>query len=229
MEVISVLLDVDQKELEASFSTGITPGAAVDLIRELASAPGQKLIASCFTGRVRIPLQDDRDALQEAVRAGVSVAIFFPFPRRSSSPANPEYAEGLTNQHHEAWRTILEYWNWLRRFSEEQGPPSVRLYRPVVESSNVLFTPQFHRIALFCERNEGVTKIDLYTWTQEEKRDGFYTISGRSLEPTDIQIDRWKLFFGDVLERWNERGDLPEGDSYWKAYSGQSERTDQEA
>ena len=61
MQVMSELLGVELKELEESFS-GIVPAAAPDLIRSLAGSPGQSLIASCFTGRVRRPLQDVEDA-----------------------------------------------------------------------------------------------------------------------------------------------------------------------
>lgn len=84
-------------------------------------------------------------------------------------------------------------------------------------------SPIFHRSTLLCERNDGVTKVELYTWTQEEKRDGFYTVAGRSLEDADMQIDRWKLFFGDIFERWSQTGDLPEGDSYWQAFGLQTD------
>ena len=221
MRAISVLLEVDLKELEESFS-GVAPAAAADLIRSLGEAPGHSLIASCFTGRVRLPFPQDKEALREAISGSMSVAIFFPFPKDSNSPAKSEYAEALVHQHRDAWRSIVEYWKVLRSFSAESGS-AVRLYRPITESANVLFPPIFHRSTLLCERNEGVTKVELYTWTQEEKRDGFYTVAGRSLEDADMQIDRWKLFFGDIFARWSQTGELPEGDSYWRAFSPQTD------
>ena len=108
-------------------------------------------------------------------------------------------------------------------FSQDPNSASVRLYRPIPETTALLFPPMFHRATLLCERNDGVSKVELYTWTQEEKKDGFYTVSGRVLEDAEIQAESWELFFGDVFEHWSQTGELPEGDSYWRAYSDQSD------
>ncbi len=217
MRAISELLNVDLKELEESFS-GVAPASAADVIRSIAEVASRCLIASCFTGRVRMPHPEMKEALREGIKAGMRVAIFFPFSRDLKSPAKPEYAEPLMHQHRDAWRSIVEYWKVLRSFAPESDS-TVKLYRPITESANVLFPPMFHRSTLLCERTEGVTKVELYTWTQGEKSDGFFTVGGRSLEDADMQTDRWKLFFGDIFERWSETGELPEGDAYWQPFS----------
>ena len=66
-------------------------------------------------------------------------------------------------------------------------------------------------------------RFDLYTWTQGPENDGFYKVGGRSVEETEIQAEAWELFFGDVYRRWDETGELPDGDSYWQAYGGPGE------
>lgn len=221
MRAISELLDLNLKELEESFS-GVAPASAADVIQSLAEVASQCLIASCFTGRVRLPLPEMKEALREAIKSGMRVAIFFPFPKDLKSPAKPEYAESLMHQHRDAWRSIVEYWKVLRSFAPESSS-TVKLYCPITESANVLFPPMFHRSTLLCERTEGVTKVELYTWTQGEKSDGFFTVAGRSLEDADMQTDRWKLFFGDIFERWSETGDLPDGDAYWQSFGPQTD------
>lgn len=221
MRAISELLDVNLKDLEESFS-GVAPASAADVIQSMAEIAGRCLIATCFTGRVRLPLPEMKEALRKAIKAGVQLAIFFPFPRDLRSSAKSKYAEPLMHQHRDAWRSIVEYWKVLRSFAPESSS-TVKLYRPTTESANILFPPMFHRSTLLCERTEGVTKVELYTWTQGEKSDGFFTVAGRSLEDADMQIDRWKLFFGDILERWSETSELPEADAYWQSFDPQTD------
>ena len=222
MEVISELLKLPIKELKESFS-GVLPFSTADLIRGLSGTGGEALIASCFTGRVRVSLlEEDEEALREAINHRVSIAIFFPFTAHSGSSAKPEYAEGLTAHHREAWRSIVKFWKVLRSLGEE-SVQRVKLFRPRLETgANVLFPPIFHRPTLVCERAMGRTTIDLYTWTQEPNLDGFYRITGRSLESTEVQAEAWELFYGDVFAHWAESGELADGDSYWQAYSSPS-------
>lgn len=224
MHTMSEILYLPLKDLEESFS-GVLPFSPADLIRALAKTSGEGLIASCFTGRVKSePFEEDADALREAVNAKVSVAIFFPFPLESIAAAKQEYAAGLTNNHRVAWRTAVKFWKALRSLCENSELAQVKLYRPKLEGgANVLFPPIFHRSTLLCERENGRTKVELYTWTQGKESDGFYKISGRSLEDTESQAEAWELFFGDVFDQWSETGMLPEGDLYWQAYNGQSE------
>jgi hypothetical protein len=225
MEVMSELLQLPFKELEESFSTGVLPFSTADFVRALARSSGKGLIASCFAGRVRARLLDeDEEALREAVRANVSVAIFFPFPLDSVAGAKAKYAQPLTNHHREAWRTVVKFWKILRSFVQDSAQGQVKLYHPrLAGGANVLFPPIFHRPTLLCERVNGRTKVDFYTWTQGSENDGFYKIGGRSLEDSEAQAEAWELFFGDVYDQWNETGELPDGDSYWLAYTGQSE------
>ncbi|MHB1865539.1 MAG: hypothetical protein ACYCPS_05295 [Candidatus Saccharimonadales bacterium] len=224
MQAMSELLYLSLKELEESFS-GVLPYSTADLIRNLAKTSGEGLIASCFTGRVKSKmLEEDEDALREAVNAKVSVAIFFPFPLESIAAVKQEYSAGLTNNHQVAWRTVVKFWKALRSFCENPESAKVKLYRPKLEGgANVLFPPIFHRSTLLCERTNGRTKAELYSWTQGEESDGFYRISGRSLENSEDQAAAWELFFGDVFDQWSETGKLAEGDLYWQAYNGQSE------
>jgi hypothetical protein len=229
LTVISELLGILPRELEESFSTGVLPTAAADLIRLLSTARGQGLIASCFAGRVRPKLfPEDEDALREAINSKVSVAIFFSFPLGSTASAKAEYADALTHQHRDVWRSVVKFWKMLRSFSQESTGTAVKLYRPIVGSANVLFPPIFHRPTLLCERLAGRTKVDLYNWAQGSEHDGFYTMTGRSVEDTQFQSESWELYFGGIYERWNETGQLADGDSYWQAYTGQTEtETDQ--
>jgi hypothetical protein len=224
LQAIAELLSVQFKELEESFSTGVLPSAASDLIRLLAETQGQGLIASCFAGRVRPKLfSEDEEALREAVEKGVAIAIFFPFTKGWNSIANSEYADALSHQHREAWRSTVKFWRMIRSFSSSPDHSLVRLYRPQVEASNVLFPPMFHRPTLLCERINGRTKVEFYNWAQGPENDGFFKISGRSLEESDVQAESWELFFGEVFEHWTETGELASGDSYWTAYGVQSE------
>ena len=102
---------------------------------------------------------------------------------------------------------------------EEDGSISCRIYA----SERAAFPPIFHRSILLCERTNGRTKVELYTWTQGKESDGFYRISDRRLEDNESHAAAWELFFGDVFDQWSETGKLPEGDLYWQAYNGQSE------
>ena len=224
MQAMSELLCLPLKELEDSFS-GILPFSTADLIRNLAKTSGEGLIASCFTGRVKSRLlEEDEDALREAVNAKVSVAIFFPFPLESIAAAKQEYSAGLSNNHRVAWRTVVNFWKALRSLCENSELAQVKLYRPrLVGGGNVLFPPIFHRSTLLCERTNGRTKVELYTWTQGKESDGFYRINDRSLEDSESQAGAWELFFGDVFDQWSETGKLIESDLYWQAYNGQSE------
>jgi hypothetical protein len=222
MRAMSELLKVPFKELEESFS-GVLPFSTADLVRNLATAPGQGLIASCFAGRVRSQmLEEDRDAFREALRHDVSVAIFFPFLLVST--AERLYSEVLTNHHRIVWRSVVAFWKDLRSLDDGSDSTKVKLYRPLVTGgASVLCPPMFHRSTLLCERANGRTKVDLYTWTQGSENDGFYGVGGRSLEDSEFQAQAWELFFGGVFDHWNEKGELPEGDAYWQAYTGPSE------
>jgi hypothetical protein len=222
MRAMSGILELPLAELEESFSTGVLPCGAGDLLRNL--APGQGLIAACFTGRVKPKLfPEDETALREALGSHVRLAIFFPFPLDSASPAKAEYAEALNHHHRDAWRSVVKFWKLLRSFVRDANPTTVKLYHPRVKAANILFPPIFHRPTLLCERAEGRTKVDLYSWTQGKENDGFYKISDRSVEDADLQAEAWELFFGGVYAHWNDTGELPDGDTYWQAYTGQSE------
>lgn len=225
MNAMSELLGISIQELQESFSTGVLPSAASDLFRFLAKAPGQGLIASCFAGRVRPKLfQEDEEALREAIKGKVTMAIFFPFPLASALSAQNEYSDALTSQYRHVWRTVVKFWKMLRSL-DDSAQSAVKLYRPrtVDGGANVLFPPMFHRATLLCERDRGRTKSALYTWTQGTESDGFYRVEGRSLEDSQQQAEAWELFFGNVYDRWNETGELPDdGDSYWQTYTGAS-------
>ena len=84
----------------------------------------------------------------------------------------------------------------------------------------------FHRPTLLCERINGRTNVEFYNWAQGPENDGFFKISGRSLEDSDLQAESWELFFGDVFENWNDKGELSAGDSYWVAHGIQSDDSD---
>lgn len=225
MWAISEILNVPPRELEESFSPGVLPFSAADLIRSLARSSEQGLIASCFPGRVRARLlEEDEDALRQAIQGTVSVAIFFPFPLESLTAAGAEYAQALTNNHREVWRSIVKFWKIIRSFSPDSAGTKVRLYRPRdTGGANVLLPPMFYRPTLLCDRRNGITKVDLYTWTQGDEHDGFYRIGGRSLEDSEFQAEAWELFFGGIFSHWSKRGDLPECDEYWQSYIDQSE------
>jgi len=169
-----------------------------------------------------MPLPEVKEALREVIKGGMKVAIFFPFPKDLKSSAKPEYAESLMHQHRDAWRSIVEYWKVLRSLAPEASA-TVKLYQPIAESANVLFPPMFHRSTLLCERADGVTRADIYTWTQGEKGDGLFTVADRSVEDADVQTDRWKLFFGDIFAQWSETGELLNRDSYWQAFIPQTD------
>lgn len=220
---MSDLLKLPLRELEESFSTGVLPSAVADLLRALALSSGEGLVAICVAGRVRAKLfPEDEEALMDALNHKVSLAIFFPFPLDSATTG--EYAAALTHQHREVWRTVVKFWKMLRSITKEPlRTQRIRLYQPGVASANMLFPPMFHRPTLLCERVAGRTTVDLYSWTQGTENDGFYRIGGRSIEDTDVQAEAWELYFGGVYEQWNETGELPDGDSYWQAYTGQTE------
>jgi hypothetical protein len=223
MKAMSEILSLPLKELEDSFS-GALPFSTADLLRDLARTPGEGLIASCFTGRIRSRLlEEDEEALREAVNAHVSVAIFFPFTLESAVTTKPEYSAFFRNNHWEVWRTVVKFWTDLRWLCEDSKKSQVKLYWPkLVGGGNVLFPPIFHRPTLLCEKTNGRIKIDLFSWTQESESDGLYRIAGRSLETTDYQATAWELFFGGIFEHWTETGVLAEGDPYWQAYNGPS-------
>ena len=220
---MSDLLKLPLRDLEESFSTGVLPSAVADLLGALARSPGEGLVAICAAGRVRTKLfPEDEEALMDALNHKVSLAIFFPFPLDSTFTG--EYAAALTHQHREVWRTVVKFWKMLRALTKEpRRTQRIKLYQPRAASANMLFPPMFHRPTLLCERVAGRTNVDLYSWTQGNENDGFYRIGGRSIEDTDVQAEAWELYFGGIYEQWNETGDLPDGDSYWQAYTGQTE------
>lgn len=225
MQAISELLNLPLSELNESFSTGAIPFSAADLIRNLAKSSGQGLIASCFGGRVRARLlEEDEDALRAAIQGTLSVAIFFPASLHSVTTASPQYADAFANNHREVWRTVVRYWRLLRSFCQNPRSTKVMLYRPRhTVTANILLPPMFYRPALLCERVNGITKVDLYTWTQGSEHDGFYRIGGRSLEESDFQAEAWELFFGEIFNNWSKTGTLPEADAYWESYTDQSD------
>jgi hypothetical protein len=220
---MSELLKLPLSELEESFSTGVLPSAVADLLGALARCPGDGLVAICAAGRVRAKLfPEDEEALVDALNHKVSLAIFFPFPLDSTFAG--QYAAALTQQHREVWRTVVKFWKLVRSLTKEpRRSQRIKLYQPRAVSANMLFPPMFHRSTLLCERVAGRTNVDLYSWTQGSEHDGFYRIAGRSIEDTDVQAAAWELYFGGIYERWNETGDLLDGDSYWQAYTGQTE------
>jgi hypothetical protein len=222
MGAMSTLLCVPLKELQESFS-GVLPFSTADLVRNLARAEGEGLIAGCFAGRVRPRLLDeDEHALREAITRNVSVAIFFPFPLDAGTSKH-QYAEDFTSNYREVWRTVVKFWKILRSFGSEETPAKVKLYRPRTSGPSMAFPPMFYRPTLLCERANGTTKVDLLSWTQGSDNDGFYKIGGRSIETTETQLEAWELYFGGVLEHWSETGELPDGDSYWQAYTTPTE------
>ena len=223
-QVISELLSLPMPELKHSFSVGVLPSSAADIFRELASPPGQGLIASCFTGRVRPDLfPEDEEALREAFEKSLGMAIFFPYPLESATQARDVYSATLTQQHRDVWRTVVKFWKMMRSIAPDPNAPTVKLYRPRITESSVLFPPAFHRSTLFCKRDRGRIKVDLYTWTQGPESDGLFKVADRSLEDSAKQREFWELFFGDVYEKWCETGELVDGDSYWQAYTGASD------
>jgi hypothetical protein len=224
LQVISRLLDVPHKELEESFS-GALPYSTVDVVGRLTRTQGQGLIAACFAGRVRPKLfEEDQKALREAITRNVWIAMFFPFPLIAASPAKHAYADDFVSNYREVWRTVVKFWKLLRSFATDAESAKVKLYRPKnTQEQNVIFPPMFHRPTLVCERVHGTTAVDLFAWTQGSEHDGFYPIKGRSIEDTPTQAQAWELYFGGVYERWNETGELPDGDGYWQLYSGQTE------
>lgn len=224
LQAMQALLGVELRELEESFSTGVLPSSAADLIRAYPQSSAQALIASCFAGRVRSSLfQEDEEALREAILKGLCIAIFFPFTCDPISPAQGKYAEALMHRNREVWRSVLKYWRMLRSFGEDGSRSTIKLYRPIVRGANVMFPPIFHRSTLLCERIDGRTKVKHFTWAQTSESDAFFTTGTRTLEDNDYQMESWELFFGDIFDHWNETGELLEGDSYWKAYDAQSE------
>ena len=226
MLAISEILALPLKELEESFSPGPVPFSVADFVRALAATAGQGLIASCFAGRIRPSLFDeDEEALREAFGKSVVLAIFFPFPLTPAPTVKHPYSDALSSHHRDAWRSVVKFWKLLRSLSPDPNSSAVKLFHPwgVTGGANVVFPPMFYRPALLCERVNGRTKVDLYSWTQGDKYDAFYGISGRSVEPGELQAEAWELFFGDVYQRWDETGELPDGDSYWRMYGGPSE------
>ena len=223
MKAVSEVLGLPLKDLKESFS-GILAYSTADFIRGLARLPNPVLIAGCFAGRVRSQLlEEDEGALREALNRNVSLAMFFPFMLEYATAARAEYAEGLSGNHRNTWRSLVRFLKILRTFGEEASR-RVKLYRPGLTSgANVLAAPIFHRPTLLCERANGRTKVQLYSWTQGSEYDGFYGIGGRTLEDSDVQAEAWQLFFGGVFERWIETGELPDGDAYWRAYAPDSD------
>jgi hypothetical protein len=230
-DAISDVTKLPTSDLKASFSVGAIASSAADQFRALAASSGQGLIASCFAGKVRQKLfPEDEEALTEALNDKVSMAIFFPFVLTSSAPARTEFVAELTAQHMAVWRTVVKFWRMLRNLAGESNRCKVMLYRPrIVGGANVLFPPMFHRSTLFCERERGRTKIDLFTWTQGEESDGLFGVGERSVERRDDHIEAWELFFGDIFEHWCEIGELKESDSYWEAYSEPSAEDNEHA
>ena len=221
MEAMSKVLRVPIQDIQESFS-GVLPFSTADLVRNLARTQGQGLIAGCFAGRVRPRLlEEDEHALRDAVTRNLSVALFFPFPLESAP--DHQYAQDFVSNYREVWRTVVRFWKILRSFGSEHTPAKVKLYRPKPSGSTMVFPPMFHRPTLLCERVNGVTKVDLYSWTQGSESDGFYRIGGRSIEPTETQQHSWELYFGGVFDHWSETSELCDGDSYWQAYAGQTD------
>jgi hypothetical protein len=223
MQAASDLLDLPLKDLKESFS-GILAYSTADFIRGLARVPNPVLIAGCFAGRVRSQLmEEDESALREALNSNVSMAMFFPFTLEYATAAPPEYADGLSGNHRNTWRSLVRFLKILRTFGEPASR-RVKLYRPgLTAAANVLFPPIFHRPTLLCERVNGRPRVQLYSWTQGSEYDGFYGIGGRSLEDGEVQAEAWQLFFGEVFERWTETGELPDGDEYWRVYAPDSD------
>jgi hypothetical protein len=223
MNAISILLGLALKDLKDSFS-GILAYSTADFIRGLARSPNPVLIAGCFAGRVRSQLlEEDEDALREALNKNVSLAMFFPFTLEYATAARADYAEGLSGNHRSTWRSLVRFLKILRTFGEAASH-RVKLYRPALTSgANVLFAPIFHRPTLLCERANGRTKVQLYSWTQGSEYDGFYGIGGRTLEDSEVQAEAWQLYFGRVFDQWGETGELIDTDTYWRAYSGDTD------
>jgi hypothetical protein len=95
------------------------------------------------------------------------------------------------------------------RSLDHESIGTANLYRQTISGgANVLFPPMFHRPPLLCERVSGITKRDLYTWTQEQEKVGSYGIGGRSLEDAAFQTDTWEQYFGDICDRWTQAGTL---------------------